>query len=163
MAVPEIKLNNPQGFDVPTGVFFDGTGINRETSELLLNVSLDNRWLYGGVIKRVWELHYDTIDYTGLDLKTLLMGTGLSVSPVDKFIWGGRIGLGISGGLTRSQSFFDSAFHPALGIWATAGIQFKSYFLEMQFRERKVFGQTLDDRTASPRLSVKAVSFGVIF
>lgn len=159
----EVELQNPSGFDVPMPVHNDGTGSSSETDDQSFSFALDNFLSDDRLFKRTWSLHYDRVNYTGLDLTNVLLGTGIALSSPYKLNWGGRFSAGFSAGLSRSESFFDSAIHPTAEIWATAGAQFKSVFLEFQIRLRQAASRPLDNRQASPRTLVRAIALGLVF
>ena len=158
---PNIKLENPRGFDVETEVHTQGTNSNSNGN--LINLSLDNSLSDNGIVKRVWEIHFDNEDFDGLKLSTLTLGTGFAASPRQKWAWGGRIGGGVGAGLTFTDTFFDTAIHPSFDAWLTMGVQLKIITIDVIFRARKALSQTLDERAASPQTTMAGLSIGFVF
>jgi len=160
-AEPNIELENPRGFDVASEVYRDGS-LTGSTSTLL-NLSLENPLEENGIAKRVWEIHYDRKDFNGLQLSTVMLGTGIAASPRQKWAWGGRIAAGLAVGLSSSDTYFDSAIHPGIDAWVTAGAQLKVVSIDVMFRARQSLSQTLDERSAAPRTTLAGLSIGVVF
>jgi len=160
-----LQLKNPDGFDVESVVYDDGfsrTGLF-EPGSLAWSVSGERAIGWEGRQKRVWDVHYDSDDYGGLKLQTLMFGTGVALDPSQAFSIGGRIAAGVGVGLTRSQTYFDRAVHPAAEVWVSVGGQVGRFVIDLSLRERQALGASLDERNAAPRTSTRMISLGWLF
>ncbi len=150
-----VELGRESGFDVDRGES-DGT-VASPAFALRLTLPGD------GFGERRWSLDYDRVDFDGLELRTLAAGWQLLGRT-----GGGRglhagVGVGGSLGLTRSDSFFDSALHGVGEINATALLGLGWFALEYDVFARLTTGATLDERTAAPRTLGARVTFAVRF
>lgn len=162
----QIKLGNPEGFDVATktydtgfsesnGLFSGGGSFWTVTGESALG--------WDGRTKSLWTLHYDSEDFDGLKLQNLMLGAGVAVDPSVPFALGGRLAAGFGPGVTRSSSYFDRAVHLSVEAWVSAGIQLGRFTLDLTVRERKAFGATLDARSAAPSTRTSTLALGWLF
>ncbi len=157
-----LKLQNPNGFDVPIDTYNDGFP-SSSTSEISFDIVGETRIGWQGRQKRLWNVHYDRENYSGLKLRSVTFGTGVAIDPARAFAFGGRLAVGANVGITRSETFFDSAMHPAAELWLSTGVQLGRFTLDASVRERQALGASLDGRTASPRTQTRMISLGWLY
>jgi len=160
-----LQLRNPSGFDVPTSTHIDNNPYDPIYSFATMSFDVVGERSIGweGRQKRLWNIHYDGEDYNGLKLQSLSFGAGVAIDPSAAFAFGGRLAVGANIGVTRSQSFFDSALHPAAELWVSAGVQLGRFTADLSVRERQTMGSTLDERSAAPRTQSRMFSLGWVF
>ncbi|MBX2885426.1 MAG: hypothetical protein KTR32_36055 [Granulosicoccus sp.] len=157
-----VRLNNPEGFDTSSNTYRSGQAESNAIIGGTFTWSLTGESKIGweGRGKRLWSLHFDSEDFTGLKLQSLMLGGGWSFDPASRFAFGARLAGGLGAGLTRSSTFFDSAIHPSFEAWVSAGIQLGRVTLDLSLRQRKALGATLDERSASPATRVISFTYG---
>lgn len=159
-------LKNPEGFDVSTSTYDNG----RPESDALFGggqvywtVAGETANGWEGRRKRLWYTHYDSEDFDGLTLRNLMFGAGYAIDPAQPFSFGLRLAGGLGAGLTRSSSYFDSAFHVSAEAWVSTGIQLGRITWDISVRQRKSLGANLDGRSASPSTQIGTLSVGWLF
>jgi len=160
--IGSLELMNPEGFDIDSSVYVDGFSNSSSSPQFLTWVG-EQSVGWEGRQKSLWGLHYDNEDYNGLELQTLMANVGVAIDPSVAFALGGRLAVGVGAGLTRSESFFDSAFHPTGEVWGSAGVQLGRFTLDLTYRARQAMGADLDARTADPTTVARELSVGWVF
>lgn len=156
------RLRNPTGFDVDPEVFDTGQPF-ADPSGSYGSIAAESHLRANGRIKSVWRLRYDSDDFRGLNLRSLMANYGWSLGPRSSRSSGARLAAGLGAGLTRSSSFFDSALHPTVEAWAGIGLQIRAVLINLNIRERAALGANLDGRRAEPRTTVTTFSIGFLF
>jgi len=115
ISLNRMKLRNPAGFDVSRSVYENGEPED-DSGWLELNLppaglalSFEKRISTSDWRKRLLTVVFDQEDYEGLEVKNLLFGVGLALSPPTKFTSGWRFAGGVNMGLTRASSYFDNS------------------------------------------------------
>jgi len=160
-----IELNNPDGFDVSTITYDTGASESTFFTDYSGAFTLSGEKAIGwsNRQKRLWTLHYDNDDFEGLKVTSLMAGAGVAISLAKAFAFGGRLAGGLGLGLTRSKTYFDTALHPAIEAWVSAGVQLGRFTLGITVRERATMKATLDERKASPRTTTRLITLGWLF
>ena len=160
-----LELNNPRGFDVSSEAYTSGGSESGLSSGFAQSVTLygDKGTGWENRRKRVWSIHYDSDDFEGLELTSLMFGGGLAFGPGQASSGGVRFAGGLGAGLTHSNTYFDVALHPSVEAWVSGGIQFGRFAMNLTLRERASLGVTLDERTASPRTTTRTFNIGWVF
>jgi len=157
-----LKILNPEGFDIDSSTYVDGFSNANSTPRFLTLVG-EQPIGWEGRLKSLWGLHYDNEDYSGLELRTLVANAGVAVGTSIVSSVHVRLAAGLGVGLTRSESFFDSAIHPAGEAWASTGIQLGRFTIDFTIRARQALSADLDERTADPKTVARELSFGWVF
>ncbi|MBX2886257.1 MAG: hypothetical protein KTR32_40250 [Granulosicoccus sp.] len=159
----EYRLKNPEGFDVATVVHDEGRppdkilfGYTRMTITAYSSQST-NRWL-----RKRYALSLNGVDYEGLDIRTLSGDVGL-VAEAGNNLARINIGASLGTGLTRSESYNDSAFHPLIQASIHSRLSLYRFFIEISTAEQYNFARKLDRRNAEPRLWITSLMLGFRF
>ena len=160
-----LKLNNPRGFDVSSEAYRTGSSETDFFGEFAQSVTLFGETGIGwdNKRKRVWSIHYDSDDFEGLEVTSLMFGGGLAFGPAQPFSGGVRFAGGLGAGITHSNTYFDIALHPSVEAWLSGGVQFGRFVMGLTIRERASLGAKLDERTATPRTTTRTFNIGWVF
>ena len=159
-----LKLKNPEGFDVATEVYDDGeapsdflsAGLPRTTLSAYSDLGVST-WS-----RRRFALSYDRENFEGLLLRAVSFDAGL-IAQLGRQGTSIDIGASIGAGLTQSVSYRDDAIQPLLQASVHMRVSLYRVFLELVALERMHLSATLDGRSVRPQLSSTTLMLGVRF
>jgi len=159
-----LKLKNPEGFDVATEVYDDGEAPSDVFSAGLPRTTLS---AYSDLGKTPWSrrrfaLSYDRENFEGLRLRAISADAGL-IAQLGRQGTSIDIGASIGAGLTQSVSYSDDAIQPLLQVSVHMRVSIYRVFLEVVALERTHLSATIDGRSARPQLSSTTLMLGVRF
>lgn len=120
LSLTRTRLENPDGFDLPGDTFDNGypvDGLGSPDFTAGLNLSFERHVHEDKGLKSLLGLTFDFEEYDGLKVRNFMASYGYAFSSAGRRNYGFRVAAGISGGLTYSDSYFDSAYHLAYEGW----------------------------------------------